>query len=696
MSPNRFQRLLEPGYIGKVQTRNRMIKTGAGVRFYNKEDGFLNDRLKGFYETLARGGVGLLIVNWPAIDFPLSTSRSVGERLDDDRYIPGYQELTDIIHKEGCPVFLQLLHQGPVHRTRTSGLQPVAASSLPKSEMPHPEQDVARELTVPEIEDIVAKFAAAAVRAQRAGFDGVEINAATTHLLNSFLSRAWNKRQDAYGASALESRARIVIEIIREIKRSAGQDFPVTVLLNGAEYGLEMGITIDESRGFACLLQEAGADAIQVRAEFYSPPLNKELRYSTHFPDLYLYPEPPQPPGELLDISRYGAGALVPLASFIKKAVSIPVIVVGRMDPELGESALRQDKVDFIALNRRLLADPELPNKVIQGRTDDIVPCSGCSTCFDFDNRGFPVQCRVNASFGKEREYALKPAAQKKRVLVAGGGPAGMEFARVAALRGHEVTICDREKRLGGLLPMAGLVKGFERENLMKLVRYFQSQLTRLGVTVHQGREVDLKLIAENKPDVVVVAAGGVHNVPELPGIPRRNFITSRDLHHRLRSYLRFLNPRLLHRLTRLWMPLGKRVVILGGGIQGCEVAEFLVKRGRNVTILETGDTIGEGLTESVIRPYLLPWLEKKGVTMLSGVKYEEISDAGLTITTREGKRQTIAADTFVTALPLLPNTALLQALEGSGYQTYAIGDCAEPRLILEAIADGARLAREI
>ena len=374
--------------------------------------------------------------------------------------------------------------------------------------------------------------------------------------------------------------------------------------------------------------------------------------------------------------------------------VSIPVIAIGRLDIELGEKLLRRGVVDFISFNRRLMADPELPNKLAEGRLEDIRPCTGCLTCFDNNEHGNPPLCQVNAALGKEKEYEIKPAQKKKRVMVVGGGPAGMEAARVAALRGHEVILYEKEPKLGGSMPLAAMVKGFEREDLLSLVRYLKTQLTKLGVEIRLGTEVNRSLIEEIKPDVLVMAAGGIHNVPELPGINRRNVVTSKALHHELKTYLRFFGPRVLRWITNFWLPIGKRVVIIGGNIQGCQVAEFLVKRGRKVTIVDTAKEIGDGLLEIFVKPHLLIWLDEKGVTMMPGVKYEEITDKGLTITTKDGKRQTIEADTIVTALPLLPNTELLRSLEGSVPEVYAIGDCKEPHLIVNAIAEGSRVAR--
>jgi 2,4-dienoyl-CoA reductase (NADPH2) len=296
---------------------------------------------------------------------------------------------------------------------------------------------------------------------------------------------------------------------------------------------------------------------------------------------------------------------------------------------------------------------------------------------------------------GRERDYAIKAAKRKKRVMVVGGGPAGMETARVAALRGHDVMLYEKEKTLGGSLPLTALVKGFEREDLLSLIRYLKIQVTKLGVKINLGTEVTRSLIEEIKPDVLIIAAGGIHDVPKLSGIDGRNVLTSRDLHRKLKTYLKFFGPRLLSWLTKIWMPLGKRVVIMGGGIHGCQTAGFLVKRGRKVTIVETGKEIGDGLLEVLVKPHLLMWLADKGVTMMAKVKYDKITDKGLTIATK-GKKQTIEADTIVTALPLKPNTELLKSLKDGVSEVYAIGDCKEPHLIIDAIAEGSHIARNI
>jgi 2,4-dienoyl-CoA reductase (NADPH2) len=700
-----FEKLMEPGYIGRIHTRNRIIKTASGTGLLDK-DGTVGEAIIAHYEALAKGGVGLIIFEFCTVEWPRGSNRPglVGARIHDDQLIPGYRELTKVVHKHGCPIFIQLYHSGPWFipgegivdagdRIAVSVLTDDDFPSRELSNLSHRELSIgkARELSIADIGELINTFANAAERAQKAGFDGVELNSSHFHLLNSFLSRFWNRRQDAYGCGSPENRARFLCNVIREIKKRCGQDFAVDTLINGAEYGLKNGITLEEAKRTAQLLQEAGADAIHVRTEGYG-----NLSDMLHS-DRFFYPELPR---ELivegLDYSRKGRGMWVPLGAAIKKMVSIPVFVAGRLDPELGEEILRQGKLDFIGMTRRLLADPELPNKVAEGRLEDIAPCSGCLYCWHekaCNNR--PIRCRINAALGREREYEIKPVEKKKKVLIAGSGPAGMEAARVAALRGHEVILYEKWYKLGGLLPLAAIVKDLEFESILDTIHYFKTQMTKLGVKIRLEKEVNFSEIKKINPDVVILATGGVSVIPEIPGINNRKVLSSDQLHGKLKLALRLLGPKAIEGLTKLWMPIGKRVVIIGGALAGCQLAEFLVKRGRKVTIVDTAKKLGEGLLSND-PTRLFKWLDQKGMTMMAEVKYEEITDKGLVITTKEGERRTLEADTIMTALPLLPTADLLKSLEGKVPEVYQIGDCRESGFIHNAIADGSRIARMI
>jgi 2,4-dienoyl-CoA reductase (NADPH2) len=694
---SRFQRLLEPGKIGPVRTRNRLIKTGAGTFMWHQDETRMNEAIKAFYESIARGGVGLLIVESPTIDYPVGARWPQRYRIDDDKYIAGLSELVEVIHKHGCPTFMQMNHDGPWQRQilGSSGPffegQPVAASNVTVKSDNDFHNEVPHELTIAEIEEKIDKFASAAVRAQRAGFDGVDVNAASSHLLHNFLSPFWNRRRDIYGGSP-ENRARIVTSIIKEIKKRLGQDFPVSVCINGIEVGRvvdipdEQCITPEYSIEIGRILEAAGADAIQLRNHWIG------YHVGGYLPDVLFYPEPPIPTRDFpagYDWSRHGAGANVPFAAGMKKAVSIPVITVGRLDPELGERVLRDGKADFIAMTRRLQADPDLPRKVAESRLDDIAPCTACENCLG------SRRCRINAFMGADRNTVEK-APRRKRVVVVGGGPAGMEAARTAALRGHDVTLFEKEPKLGGLMPVAAVVKGTELEDLPAMVRYLGRQIIKLGVKVNLGQEFTLSVVEQLRPDAVIVAAGGTVALPRIKGIESKKVIGGARLHQALKRYLRFLPPGALGWLTGLWIPVGKRVVIIGGGIQGCELGEFLAKRGRQVTIVDTAEVLGSGLVD-VLQAHLFMWFRKKEVRLVSGVKeYVEITNQGLTIIDREGKQETIAADSIIPALPLKPNLGLLKSLEGKVPEIYAVGDCQEPLLIADAIGTGARTAWEI
>jgi 2,4-dienoyl-CoA reductase (NADPH2) len=661
----------------------------------------MNKTILAYYEAIAKGGVGLLIVESPTIDYPSSSRWSQIYRIDDDKYIEGLSEVVQVIHKHDCPTFMQMVHLGPWQNPLfpdeppISNLPPIGASPLNLDVPGEFHRDVLRELTIPEIQEIVNKYGNAAVRAKKAGFDGVDINAGSSHLVHNFLSPFWNRRRDDYGGS-LEKRARFLVEIIREIKKRCGKDFPVAVCMNGIEIGRAVGIddskclTAEDAREYAQLIEEAGADAIQVR--------NHWLGYHVggFLPEHLFYPEPPIPlksfPKEY-NWSRRGAGANIYLAEGIKKVVSIPVIVVGRLDPKLGEKVLRQGKADFIATTRLIFADTEFPNKVAAGRLEDIAPCTACGTCLDQAVQ-MKRRCRINAAIATEK-YTIDKAKKRKKVVVVGGGPAGMEAARVAAIRGHEVTLYEKSSKLGGLLDLAALIKGVEIEDLPGMVRYLKTQINKFGVKTNLSKEVNSALIEQIKPDVVIVATGGELTVPAVTGINNKNVVTTPALHRRVKPFLRIFGPKILGWLTNFWLPIGKRVIVIGSGLHGCETAEFLIKRGRKVTIVDTAEAPGESMIDFRL-PLALDWFDKKGVGIITQVKDMEITDKGVSFTTKEGDEQFIEADSVIPTAPLTANALLFKSLEGKAPEIYAIGDCQEPRMIVDAIADGWRIANTI
>jgi 2,4-dienoyl-CoA reductase (NADPH2) len=688
-----FEKLMEPGFIGGLRTKNRIIKTAGGTGF--AENGNPGEQMAVFYSAIAKGGVGLIIVENCAVEWPRGTHFIPTHfRFHDDGCIPYHSRLVDAIHKYDCPVFIQFMHAGPwlVPYEGMGVPERVAPSTIREDELPSNAWVPAKELSIPEIHELVDIFAKAAERAKKAGYDGVEINGSYYHLINGFISRFWNRRHDEYGCDSLENRTRFYCEVIREVKRRCGQQYPIATNINAVEFGLKNGTTLDEAMGIAPLLQAAGADLIQVRVTGYGEYM------SLLIPEHILYPEPPKSLDlAQMDVSQGGKGILVPLAAAIKQHVSVPVACAGRLDPVLGEQILKEGKLDFIGMTRRLVADPELPNKVANGRLEDIAPCAGCGYCASSSSRmgDRQLRCRINASIGREQDYEIKPAKTKKRVLIAGGGLAGMEAARVSAARGHNVTLCEKERTLGGLLPLAAIVKGGEMESLLDTVRYYETQLTKLGVTVKLREKVDTAMIKNLRPDVLIIGTGGLNVALDIPGIDNRKVIRSERLYNMLKTAIRFFGPRALARLTKIWMPLGKRIVIIGGAIQGCQLAHFLVKRGRKVAIVDTAETLGDGLPFETT-PRLFRWLREQGTLMLSGVTYEGITDEGLVVRTIGGERKILEADSIVVALPSVPDTRFFKSVENQASQVFQIGDCREFGLMHGAIADGWRIGRSI
>ena len=465
----RFEKLFSPFQLGELELKNRIVMPSMSTGL-TTDEGYVSEKLLDYFEERARGGAGLIIVGYACVEYPRGNTSPHKISIDDDKFIPGLQLLAGIIKKNGARVAIQLNHAGGFALASETGLQSVGSSPV----ICRRYGDIPRELTITEIQDMVVRFTKGAERAVKAGFEAIEVHAATNYLINQFLSQATNKRTDAYGGN-LKNRSRFLMEIVSSLKEVVGTDYPLWVKVNATEFGLPSGINLEDAKELVKMLQNAGCCAINVSSEGR----------------VYRFSKMNQP-----------AGTDVPLAGAIKKVLKIPVIAMGRMTPDIAERTLQEGKADLVAVGRALLADPELPNKVASGRLDDIVPCLSCSVC-----SGVPPQrCTVNANFGREREYRIKPTGKPKNIVVVGGGPAGMEAARVAALRGHNVTLYTEKTQLGGRLRMASKIPGHVR--YADLTSYLANQVRKAGVKVELGKKVTVDLIDTIRPDAVIVATG--------------------------------------------------------------------------------------------------------------------------------------------------------------------------------------------
>lgn len=675
-----FPHLTAPLTINsRLKLRNRMVKAPQSSWFFEK-DGSAGQRVTDFYETLAAGGVGLLIVS--AVTWRPDHPYGPYGALSDDRFIPGMKNLVDRVHAHDCPVMCQLHHGGPSAAAGHGGGLPVGSSSVDAKDIPSPGKAV-HGLTREEIEEDKKLYIAAAERVAACGFDGIEVHCAHGYYLESFLSRVWNHRDDEYGPQNMENRTRLIVEIITELRRRLGADYPIGLRMNGHEWGAKGELTVEEAVEAAKIFEKAGVNYISVSGYGYGP---LPFRY---LPDYWPYPEPEEHMKPFMNDFR-GLGLLVPAAEAIKKAVSIPVIAVGRMDENKGEAVLAQGKADLVAFGRYLWADPEFPRKVMEGRIDDIVRCTRCGTCED-PPAGRPRRCRVNPSMGREAELRITSAEKKKKVLVIGGGPAGMEAARVAALRGHKVVLCEKSRALGGKLPLASMIKGSDVEDIRSIVPYLTGQLAKLPVEIRLSTTVDADYVRREAPDAVIIATGGLYTLPELPGVNGRNVTGVNSLSKQVKLPLVVFGPDLLHKLTKIFLPIGKRVVIIGGRIEGVQGAIFLNKRGRDVCVLEDSAELGKGIPPRYM-DRVRPWFQKRGITALTEVSFKEITPKGVLYLDKEGKEHLAEGDTVMVLTSQKPDLTLKNRLEGIVPEIYMAGSVNGAEvgsLIVNAIENG-------
>ncbi len=636
-----FPKLFEPIQIGSMTLKNRIILSGINVN-YAAEDGTVTKRLKDFYVERARGGAGMVQTGIAYVD-PLGRFFTNMMGIHNDYVIPGLKELADGVHAYGAAFVVQLCHVGRYASPKIIGQQPVAPSAIP-SRVHH---EMPRELTVDEIKALVVSFGQGARRAKAAGADAVDLAGSVGYLIPQFLSPYSNQRTDEYGGSP-EKRLRFVSEIIETIKGGCGKDYPIMIRISGDEF-LPGGNTLDDMKKVAKGLEEAGIDSINVIPGWHESPVPLVSWHVS--PGQYVY-----------------------LAEEIKKVVKVPVIASNRINtPELAERVIAEGRVDMVTMARALIADPELPQKAQQGRVSEIRPCVACNQgCYDRLFADLDIACMSNPAAGREAEFAPQPAAKPRKVMVVGGGPAGMEAARVAAIRGPQVSLYEKSDSLGGQLSLAAVPPG--KDEINSLVSYFSNQMSRLGVAVKLGTEATLQIVAAEKPDVVIVAAGASPIVPPLPGIDGKNVVTA-------------------HAVLAGKASTGARVVVVGGGQVGLETADFLTAQGKQVTILEMQEKLGPDLGVTV-RWIVMKKTAELGIKTIAGARVLEITGSGLTYE-KDGARQALDADTVVLAVGARAEKRLADDLENQ-VEVYSVGDCVSARKALDAIYEGAKVALQV
>ncbi|NLV34927.1 MAG: FAD-dependent oxidoreductase [Clostridiaceae bacterium] len=642
----KFRKVLEPGKIGKLELRNRIVMAPM-VTNYCDHDGHVTERFKAYHEARAKGGVGLIIIEATYVTpsgrgFP----NEVG--ISDDSHIKGLKELTDAVHKHGAKIATQLYHGGRQTHAAVAGRTPVAPSSIACPVC----QEVPDELTTEEVKEIVEAFAEGAKRAKEAGFDAVELHGAHGYLLNQFLSPYSNKRTDQYGGS-FENRMRMPLEVLKEVRKKVGKDFPIIYRLTSEEF-VAGGLTIEETKQFSKVLVENGIDAINVSGGVY------------------------ESAAMIIQPAAVPQGLFVENAFAIRKAIGakVPVMVVGRIkDPEMAETILEQEKADFITMGRGLLADPEYVNKLSRNDLDGIRRCIACNQgCIDRLFMNLDIGCLVNATVGNELDYSTDKAAIKKKVVVIGSGPAGLEAARVAALRGHDVTIFEKEDKIGGQLNIAAVPP--HKEEVADLIKFLTEAIRRLKVRVVLNKEADVETIKAEKADAVIVATGSAPVTPNIAGIDRKEVVNAHDVLKGKAS-------------------TGQNVVVVGGGSVGCETAEYLVTKGKNVTIIEMLDDVMQD-SGVAVKALMLMRLAAENVSIMRKSKVIQIKDNCVLVQTENGNQCVINMDTVVIAVGARSVNTLSDKLKGARIPHTVIGDCIKPRKIYEAIQEAYRAAYDV
>lgn len=640
-----FENVLKKGMIGSVELNNRFVMPAMGSS-HAEIDGTVGDELVAYYAARARGGFGLLITEFTCIDLP---GRAIPGQLMiySDDYIPGLKRLTDAIHSEGSKCFLQLHHAGRETNSYFTQLPVVSASPVPCPV----NRQIPLELTTRQVYEIIEKFGDAALRAKKAGYDGVELHGAHGYLIAQFMSAYVNRRTDEFGGD-ITGRSRFVTDVIKNIKQKCGGDFPVCVRISGDEM-VESGMKINETRIMAKLMEKAGADVIHVSVGLYAS-------------------QPYSVAPSILPI-----GFNLNAAEAVKKVLNIPVIAVGRInDPVLADSVVEDGLADFVALGRASLADPEFPKKVLEQRIDEISPCVGCMTrCQGTTPEGVKpgASCAINPFSGHELDMKLEKAAQPKSVVIVGAGVGGLETAWVSAARGHQVTLIEKDAQPGGQVIAASIPP--HKQELARAVKYYMTMCKKYGVDVRLNTEADAEFVASLGPDVVVLGTGATPLSLQVPndGIAVVHAID-------------ILNGKTM---------AGNRVLIIGGGLVGLETADYMISQKKSAAVVEMLETTGEGLHDST-KFFLYKALREGGVDIMTSTKVERFTNDGAVCATPKGEIMLSGYDMIVLAVGAEAYNPLDAEITGRVPEVRVIGDAKEPRRILDAVQEGAALAISI
>ena len=638
-----MDKLFSPFSIKTIHLKNRIVMPPL-ASFLIGDDGSITDETIEHYRRRAAGGPAMIIMEACAVS-PEGIVSPHQPVIYDDRYIDGLSKIAAAIKREGAVAALQIHHGGRQTSAKVIHRKPLAPSPLP---CPAIRGDV-EPLTIDGIQNLVQKFGDAADRAYRAGFELIEIHGAHGYLVNQFLSKFSNIREDKYGGD-VAGRTRFAREIVEEVCKRIGNVLPVSFKISAEEY-VDGGLTTTESIEILKILINAGIDVVQVSAgndvtpEWISQPMFMEK------------------------------ACLVESASQVKKAVDIPVMAVGRInDPLIADEIIRQGKADLVCIGRGLLADPEMPLKAKNGRLDEIRTCIACNTCMQSIFKKGRIECLVNPMLGREEEMAFIPTEKPKKVMVIGGGPGGLNVAWVAAKRGHTVHVYEKRKALGGQL-IPGSTPGHKAE-LRSLIRFQIKQTELYGVECHLNHEVTAKDVKALDPDVVVLATGSLPAIPPVQGIEKKIMLTYEDV------------------LNGGPLP-SNRVTVVGGGPTGLELALYLSEKGCSVTVIEMLPKIGSDM-EAMTKKVILKQLKKSNVAMLTDTRLTKIEDNGVFVVNQDNREKFIEAEKVVIAIGTKPDTKLYDKIKPLGYKIYQIGDCLEPRNAKDAIYDSAVLGRKI